>query len=60
MDFMVLVVRIRKFYNFSPSFPHSTAFIVDLPLLDFYKRVADATYKNYFPVFDALEHTPRY
>jgi hypothetical protein len=57
---MILVVRIRKFYNFSPSFPHSTVFVVDLLLLNYHKRAADATYKNYFPVSDALEYTLNY
>ena len=42
------------------SFPHSTTFLVDLPSLDYHKRDGNATCKDYFPISDALEYTPKY
>ena len=42
------------------SFPHSTTFLADLPSLDYHKRDGNATCKDYFPISDALEYTPKY
>jgi hypothetical protein len=42
------------------SFPHSTTFLVDLPSLDYRKRDGNATCKDYFPISNALEYTPKY
>ena len=42
------------------SFPHSTTFLADLSSLDYRKRDGNATCKDYFPISDALEYTPKY
>jgi hypothetical protein len=42
------------------SFPHSTTFLVDLSSLDYRKRDGNATCKDYFPISNALEYTPKY
>ncbi|KAG5222370.1 Plant mobile domain family [Salix suchowensis] len=42
------------------SFPHSTNFLADLPSLDYHKHDGNATCKDYFPISDALEYTPKY
>jgi len=50
----------QSFLQIQSSFPHSTTFLLDLPPLDYCKRDGDATCKDYFPIFDALEYTPKY
>jgi len=60
MNFMVMVVCLNQFYNFNPPFSHSTTFPADLSPLDYHKHDRDATCKNYIPISDALEYTPKF
>nr|XP_034931162.1 uncharacterized protein LOC118061724 [Populus alba] len=60
MNFMVMGGLPQSVLQLQSSFPHSTTFLADLPSLDYHKRDGNATCKDYFPISDALEYTPKY